>query len=159
MSRPTLTPEEHAEWLEKANWRLAECEAELRRKSGAAQGSRRHKLNLRADRYRGLVKYLHNQAGARGPDPELTLTDLEHELVSLKDQMARSALALVHARDSWGKLRTRWGLAADKLMEYREQQSGEPGRVPSIEFRFPKLPSDAPPERREAHEILRSLGL
>jgi hypothetical protein len=158
MSRPALTPEEHAEWLEKANWRLAECEAE-RRKRGSERGSGRQKLNQRADRYRGMVTYLQNQSGAKGPDPEKTLTDLEHELASLQEQMARSVLALVHARDSWSKLRTRWGRAADELMKRREQESGEPGRVPSIEFRFPSLPKDAPPERREAHKILRSLGL
>ena len=159
MSRSSPTPGKQAEWLEKANWRLAECEAELHRSSGAARGSRRHKLKERADRYRGLVTYLRNRAGERGPDPEKTLTDLEHELAALKEQMARSALALIHARDNWRKLRTRWGRAADEMMKRREEDSGDPGRAPSIEFRFPPLAADAPPERREAQDILRSIGL
>jgi len=159
MSTPSLNPRELAEWLEKSTWRLAECEAELRRNQGAEKGPRRHKLRARADRYRGLVTSLRNQAGNRGPDPEKTLTDLEHELASLKEQMARSALALIHARDNWRKLRTSWGRAADELMKRREEDSGDPGRAPSIEFRFPPPASDAPPERREAHEILRGIGL
>ena len=73
--------------------------------------------------------------------------------------MARSALALVHARDNWRKLRTRWGRASDELMKRREDETGEAGRVPSIEFRFPDLTADSPPERREAHKVLRGLGL
>ena len=126
---------------------------------GTGKGARRHKLTARADRYRGLSAYLRNLAGARGPDPEKTLTDLEHELATIKEQMVRSALALIHARDNWRQLRTRWGRAADELMAQKEADSGDPGRVPSIEFRFPPPAPDAPPERREAHDILRSLGL
>jgi hypothetical protein len=159
MIRRTLNHDEHAEWLEKANWRLAECEAELRRHQGAEKSARRHKLTARADRYRGMVAYLRNGAGAQGPDPVKTLTELEEELAAIKEQMVRSALALIHARDNWKKLRTRWGRTADELMAQREAASGDPGRVPSIDFRFPPPPASAPPERREAHEILRSLGL
>jgi hypothetical protein len=153
------TPQQFEEWLEKANWRLAECEAEQRRLKGPGKNARQAKLTRRADRYRGLLTYLAEKSGVSHTDPERTLLDLEHELATLKERMARAALALVHARDSWQKVRVHWGQTADELMQRREKTLGAPGRVPALDFKFAAPEPDAPAESRDAYEILRSLGL
>ncbi len=145
-----------ATWIERASLRLAECEAELRRRGTPAP-----KLAARADRYRSLVADLRALAlGATAPeDSTSVLDDIDRELQVLKERLLTSARDLARAREEYRDLKQRWGALADRIMRDREKRGEEPGRVPALDFRLPPPPPDAPAEEKAGMEILRSLGL
>jgi hypothetical protein len=146
-----------ATWIERASLRLAECEAELRRREAPAP-----KLAARADRYRSLVadlRALALGATAAPEDSTSVLDDIDRELQVLKERLLLSARDLAKAREEYRDLKQRWGALADRIMRAREKRGEEAGRVPALDFRLPPPPPDAPAEEKAGMEILRSLGL
>jgi hypothetical protein len=143
-------------WLEKARWRMAECERELRQLDEATDGARRQKIIRRMHSYRRIVQDYQERVRR---DPMQDLEELESEVVSLRRRIREAAAALVVARDNWKELQARWGKLADEVMKERERRGEPAGKVPRMDFDFRAPPPDAPPEERAAHKLIRSLKL
>jgi len=157
----SATPEILDPWIEKAQLRIAECEAESRRLSGDRGGARKQKLADRTSRYRDLVDYLKGQP--EGPavaelSTEVTLQAIEAELMALKAQLLKGAARLVRDRTLLKELKGRWGRAVDAHLT-RIESEGRTERMPVLDWTFPVPPQGADPFERAAHEIIRSLGL
>lgn len=142
--------------VNKAQWRVAECETELRGISQEADGRRYRKVLHRIEQYRELVTHLEAR---KVEDPNDQLEALEGELGDLRGRILDAARTLVTTRDAWQELKLRWGRVADRIMEFREAQGKPAGRVPRLDFSFPAPAPGAPLEDRDAHDLIRSLNL
>jgi hypothetical protein len=141
-------------WIERASFRLAECEAELRKRPAGGG-----KLAARSARYRDLVEDLRRTLGADDPLAPPPVEHIEHELLALKEKIFSLARDLVRAKEDLKELKLRWGATADEEMRRKEDRGLPPGRVPALDFRMPAPGPEAAPEDRAAHDVLRSLGL
>jgi hypothetical protein len=143
-------------WLEKARWRMAECERALNSLSETEDGRRRQKVIQRMQAYRSLIGGLQERARR---DPVRDLEELEGDVAALRNRIREASLALVVARNNYKELRTKWGELVDDVMRERERRGEAPGRVPRIEFDFMPPSPNAPVEERDAYALLRSLDL
>jgi hypothetical protein len=141
-----------ATWIERARFRLAECEAEARKRPGGGG-----KLGTRLSRYRDLIEELRVISGAGAPPEPHAIDTIEQELLALKTRLLHLAHELIRAREEWKALKVRWGSEADRAMREREVRGEPAGRAPALDFRLPPPPPDPNPEERAAHEILKGL--
>ena len=155
------TPDTPDPWIEKAQLRLAECEAENRRLTDDGDGARKLKLSERSARYQALVDFLKGRPEApvvREPSTELTLQAIEAELMALKEQVLKGAAGLVRNRSLLKELKQRWGRAVDAHLT-RIEAEGRKERLPVLDWTFPVPHQGAEPFERAVHEVIRSLGL
>ncbi|MEN8149502.1 MAG: hypothetical protein ABFS86_06745 [Planctomycetota bacterium] len=155
------TPDAPNPWIEKAQLRLAECEAENRRLTEDEDGRRRQKLALRSSRYRDLIDNLSGRPAepiVREPSTELTLVAIEAELMALKEQLLKAAAGLVRDRSLLKDLKQRWGRAVDAHLT-RLEGEGRKEPLPTLDWTFPVPPPMAEPFERDVHKVIRSLGL
>jgi hypothetical protein len=155
------TPNTKDPWIEKAQLRLAECEAESRRLKGEEGGARKQKLADRSARYQALVDFLKGRPEepvVRQPSTEVTLQAIEAELLALKEQIIKGAAGLVRNRSLLKELKGRWGRAVDAhLTRIEGENRREP--LPVLDWTFPVPHQGAEPFERAVHEVIRSLGL
>jgi len=155
------TPNTPDPWIEKAQLRLAECEAESRRLNDDGDGARKQKLADRSARYQVLIDHLKGRPKepvVKEPSTEITLLAIEAELQALKEQIIKAAAGLVRDRSLLKELKGRWGRAVDAhLTRLEEQGRREP--MPVLSWTFPVPPQGSEPFERAVHEVIRSLGL
>jgi len=155
------TPNSPDAWIEKAQLRLAECQAEKRRLEADADAARKQKLVDRSTQYQRLIDHLKGRPKeplVKEPSTEVTLAAIEAELMSLKERIHKTAASLVRDRALLRELKVRWGLAVDAHLTALEEQ-GRHEPLPVLDWTFPVPPQGAEPVERSVHEIIRSLGL
>jgi hypothetical protein len=141
-----------AAWIERARYRLAECEAEVRKRPTGGG-----KLTVRVDRYRDLVSDLRDLLPPGDPPPPPEIDAIEQDLKALKEKLFDLARELVQAKEEWKALKLRWGAEADRAMRERESRGEPAGRAPALDFRLSPPSPEASPAERAAHEILKAL--
>jgi hypothetical protein len=151
-------------WIEKATWRLSECEAEAQKLGGDEERGRRRKLRTRANRYRSLLDHLREQVAGGDTDRLRQLEEdeygrLERELSAVKERVVSTASILIQARSRLRELKTRWGKLADEIMKERELRGQPRGRVDRLDFGFTPPAPGSSREERALHDLLRELGL